>query len=247
MPTQTGKGYLASDEQVASLAKEYVTSATGAETARGTYLRILLAHSLRELHRGSHKRHTAAEALGAVETAHAHLYAVVVEATLTPDVTPDPNLSDEERRRRTQERNRRTNFARSSKSEIAGFIKAGGRLVTLTPETITRDTLRQFSRAAREGPKSLPERVTAAVDRLASLSEQLMEEDPKTTAKAAPKTIAHIGEVLAVFVQRLADQDADAARGAVTDLQVELQAIVSPPRRMTGKRKVGGLTLHAEA
>lgn len=239
------KGYLATDAQVATLAKEYVTNATGAENARGTYLRILLAHSLRELHKSPHKRHTSAEALGAIESAHAHLYAVVVEATLTPDVAPEPKLSDEERRRRTQERNRRTNFARSSKSEIAAFIKAGGRLASLSPETITRDALRQFSRAAREGPKSLPDRITAAVERLTGLTEQLLEE-PKTAAKAAPKIVSAIGSALAEFIQQWNEQDADAAREAVTDLEADLTAIVAPPKRMTGRRKVGGLTLHAE-
>jgi hypothetical protein len=212
----TSKGYLATDEQVAALAKEYVASATSAENARGTYLRILLAHALRELHKGSHKRHTAAEALGAIETAHSHLYTVVTEATLTPDVTPDPDASDVERRRRTQERNRRTNFARSSKSDLTNFVKAGGRLVTLTPETVSRDELRRFARAAREGPKALPDRVASAVERLETLVRQLMEQDP------------------------------DGAREVVEGLQLELQTIVTPPKRMAGKRKVGNITLHAE-
>src|SRR4051812_10352391 len=112
------KGYLATDAQVAALARDYATSRSGADRAQQTFLSILTAHSLRELAKGSHKRHTTAEALGAVETAHAHLYAIVVEATLTPDVAPDPDASDEERRRRTQERNRRTTFARSSKSDL---------------------------------------------------------------------------------------------------------------------------------
>lgn len=214
MATQA-KGYLATDAQVASLAREYVTSANGAEQARGTYLRILVAHSLRELHKGTHKRYSAAESLGAVETAHAHLYAIVVEATMTPDVVPDPDASDIERKRRTKERNRRTTFARTSKAALTGFVKAGGRLSTLTPEEVNRDTLTQFARAAREGPASLPDRVRSTVERLETL------------------------------VKQLAEQDIEAAREAVDALRIELQAIVTPPKRMRGSRKVGEMTLHA--
>jgi hypothetical protein len=214
MPIQ--KGYLATDTQVATLARDYVTNANGAEQARGTYLRILVAHSLRELSKSSSKRVTTAEALGAVETAHAHLYAVVVEATLTPDVAPDPEASDEERKRRTQERNRRTTFARTSKSALVGFIKAGGRLVTLTPEDVTRDALTHFARAAREGPATLPDKVRATADRLGTLLKQLAEEDP------------------------------EAARELVDALSTDMQVIVSPPKRMTGTRKVGNITLTAE-
>lgn len=210
------KGYLATDAQVAALAKDYVTNADGAERARGTYLRILTAHSLRELQKSPHKRHSTAEALGAVEAAHAHLYAVVMEATTTPDVAPDPDASDVERKRRTQERNRRTTFARTSKSALVGFIKAGGRLVTLTPEEVNRDTLTRFARAAREGPAALPDRVKSTVERLETL------------------------------LRQLAAEDADAAREVVDGLSVELKSIVSPPRRMTGSRKVGNITLHAE-
>ena len=118
------KAYLATDAQVATLAKEYVTNADGADKARGTYLRILVAHSLRELQKGSHKRHTQAESLGAVEAAHAHLYAVIVEAVLTPDVKPDPDASTEERDRRTKERNRRTTFARTSKAALTAVVSS---------------------------------------------------------------------------------------------------------------------------
>lgn len=210
------KAYLATDAQVASLAKQYVTNADGAEQARGTYLRILVAHSLRELQKGAHKRHTAAESLGAVEAAHAHLYGVVVEAVLTPDVAPNPEASKEERARRTLERNRRTTFARSSKADLTGFVKAGGRLSTLTPESVTRDALRRVVRAAREGPAALPDRVKATVERLEGL------------------------------VKQLAQEDLEAAREIVDGLKMELRAIVTPPKRMRGTRKVGDITLHAE-
>jgi hypothetical protein len=232
MASHAPKGYLATDEQVASLAKDYVKNAEGAENARGTYLRILVAHSLRELHKSSHKRYSTAEALGAVEAAHTHLYAIVVEATLTPDVMPEPGASDEERRRRTTERNRRTTFARSSKSALVGFIKAGGRLATLTPAEVNRDALTRFARAAREGPKTLQERFEG-------LAERLAEKDP-TLARGV------VGELHVNLLKQLMKEDPEAGREAVEGLQVELEAILTPPRRMTGKRKVGSLTLHAE-
>lgn len=214
MPSKTN--YLATDAQVASLAKDYVQNASGVESARGTYLKIHLAHALQEIAKGTAKRHTAAETLAAVETTHARLYAVVLEAVTTPDIAKAEDLSPEESRRRAQERNRRSAFARSSRSELANFIKLGGRLLTLTPETVTRDALRQFIRTARAGPASIHDRLEAAVKRTETILREMTEED------------------------------ADAARNALDDLQHRLQAVVTPPKRMTGRRKVGNITLTAE-
>lgn len=216
MPIRT-KGYLATDAQVASLAKDYVTHADGSEQARGTYLRILVAHAQRELSKSDHKRHSAAESLGAIETAHAHLYGVVLEAITTPDIALVSDASDVERKRRAQERNRRSTFARSSKSALAGFVKAGGRLASLIPDDVTRDQLTKFTREAREGPVALPDRVETTAKRLETLVKQLMAEDP------------------------------DAAKTAVEALSWDLQAIVTPPKQMRGTRKVGEMTLRAEA
>lgn len=208
--------YLRNDTQVAQLAREFVQNATAVDNVRGTYLRILVAHALQELSRSQLKRYSTATALASVETVHAHLYAVVLEAVTTDDVRAEPGLEAGERRRRTAERNRRTTFARSSKSELANFVKAGGRLDQLTPETVTRDTLRDVIRAARAGPASVPERFTTLADRL------------ETTLRS------------------YVEQDAEAAREALDDLRHRLQAVVTPPKRMTGTRKVKDLTLHAE-
>lgn len=210
------QAFLATDAQVAALARDYVTSADGTARASGTYLQYLLAHTLRELHKNPHKRYTMADAQGALAAAHAHLYAVVVEATVTPDVAPDPDVSKDERDRRTKERNRRTVFARTSKADITAFIKAGGRLATLDPATVTRDMLRKFASAAREGPAALPDRVRSTADRLEALVKQLVEEDREAAAQI------------------------------VESLSVELHAIVTPPKLMRGSRKVGNITLHAE-
>lgn len=210
--------YLATDAQVATLTREHVQNAQGAATGQETFLRILLAHSLRELSKGQHKRHSAAEALASVETAYAHLYAIVLEAVTTPDLTADnPDLDKAEKRRRAQERNRRSGFARSSKSELATFVKLGGRLVTLEPATVTRDILRAFIKSARAGPASAPERVEAAATRLENV------------------------------LRELAAEDLSAAKDALDDLRHRLQAVVTPPKRMTGTRRVGDITLRAEA
>lgn len=210
------QNFLATDAQVATLAREYVQSADGTARASGTYLQYLLAHTQAELAKSPHKRHTQADSVGALAAAHARLYAVVVEATVTPDVVADPDATKDERDRRTKERNRRTVFARTSKADLTAFIKAGGRLATLTPATVTRDELRRFARAARAGPATLPDRVTAAAERLQTL------------------------------VRQLAEEDAAAAREAVDELSTELSAIVTPPKQMRGTRKVGNITLHAE-
>lgn len=208
--------YLRNDTQVAALAREFVQNATAVDNVRGTYLRILVAHALQELSKSQLKRYSTATALASVETVHTHLYAVVLEAVTTDDVRAEPGLDAGERRRRTSERNRRTTFARSSKSELANFVKAGGRLDQLTPETVTRDALRDVIRAARAGPASVPERFEHYADRVETALRSFME------------------------------QDADAAREAAESLRHRLAVLIKPPKRMTGTRRVGDMTLHAE-
>lgn len=210
-------GYIASEATLKTLAQQYVTGADAADEVRGVYLKVLVAHSLREASNLSRKRLTQADAQGSVAAAHALLYAIVVDAVTTPDIAADDSLEKEERSRRSRERNRRTTFARTSKSTLLAFVKAGGRLVTLDPATVTKEQLRTVAQQARQGPKAIVDQLKAARDRVAKLLATLKEEDP------------------------------DAAQEEVDNFNHELQAVVTPPKPMKGTRKLKDVTLQAAA
>lgn len=210
-------GYIASDATLKTLAQQYVTGADAADEVRGVYLKVLVAHALREAQNLSHKRITMPDAIGAVTAAHSLLYAVILDAVTTADVAADDSLDKDERSRRARERNRRTTFARTAKSTLLSFVKAGGRLVTLDPASVTKEFLRTFTQQARQGPKTLPDQIKAARARLGKL------------------------------VAALKEQDADAAQEEVDTTSTTLQAVVTPPKQMRGTRRLKDVTLQAAA
>lgn len=215
--TLAKSGYIASDATLKTLAQNYVSGSDAADEVRGVYLKVLVAHSLREAQNLSNKRITQADAQGAVAAAHALLYAIILDAVTTPDVAADDGVDKDERRRRSKERNRRTTFARTAKSTLLGFVKAGGRLATLEPATVTKEQLRTFAQQARQGPKAVVDQIKAARSRLEKLLATLKETDP------------------------------EAAQEEVDTTGTTLQAIVTPPKPMRGTRRLKDVTLRAAA
>jgi hypothetical protein len=180
-------GYIASDATLKTLAERYVTGADAADEVRGVYLKVLVAHSLREAQNLTHKRITMPDAIGAVTAANALLYSVILDAVTTPELAADDSLDKDERSRRARERNRRTTFARTAKSTLLSFVKAGGRLVTLDPTTVTKESLRTFVQQARQGP-GIPDQIKAARARLEKLVAQLKETDADAAQEAVDAT-----------------------------------------------------------
>lgn len=200
-------GYLVSDTVLANLARDYVDGVARTDSIRGGYLRILVAHSKRAFR-------SVKDAIQAVEQTHQHLYGVISEAVLTKDIAAEEGLSKEEAARRARERNRRTNFARTAKSALMGFLKRGGKLQTLKPHAVTKDALRLRLTQSRAGP---------------------------TTRKS---TWNRLEDRLEGFLKRVAAKDPDAAQEMLVELQGRLAAVVATKPVATGRRKVGELTLH---
>lgn len=216
-------GYIVSDATLVTLTKDFVDGIDKADSVRGNFLKILVAHSKRALGKWNVKRATAEKALEAVEEAYGHLYAVVLEAITTPDLLPDPDISQEDRSKRAYERNRRSTFARSAKSTLVAWINAGGRLATLNPADVTKEELRRLyaGEGAGEGARTLEGRIAATATRLEA------------------------------FVKELADEDIEEAREKVEELIGRLQALIEPAappgkhKPLTSRKKrVGELTLH---
>jgi hypothetical protein len=168
-------GYVVSDTTLAQIAREYVDIKGRAEGVRGTYLKILVAHAQRELGR---KRGTD-DVLLAIETVHQHLYDVVLQAITTKDIAPAEDLEASERTRRALERNRRTTFARTAKSVLTSWVRAGGKIEKLVPKDVRKDELQKLYQPAQiRRNATIKERATRVEKKLESLVRRMIDEDP---------------------------------------------------------------------
>jgi hypothetical protein len=164
MKTSTPTNFLFDDAAIAALARDYATGVGRADTIRGTYLRVLVAHAQQEL---TTTRVTLPATIAAIERADSHLYAIVKESVTTVDIADAEGLEPAEARRRALERNRRSNFARTAKSTLVNWTRTGGKLRSIDASTVTKDQLR----VAHDGdaPTSLDARaarIEARVERI---------------------------------------------------------------------------------
>jgi hypothetical protein len=208
-------GYLATDEQLAAIAQEYAVGLGAITGVRLNYLRILVAHSKRAAGQKA-KKMTSTQTRKVVQEVHDKLYAVVLAAITTPDIAPDDSASDRDRARRTIERNRRSNFARTAKHALDTFVDAGGKLSALNPATVTKESLRPRDRTDDRG-------------------------SPGRLVRSAERT----SERMVKLVTRLAAENKAAARKLVNALIAELEPLTAKPlTRKTVRR--GQLVLHPE-
>jgi hypothetical protein len=185
-------GYLATDEQLSALAQEYAVGLGAISGVRLSYLRILVARTRQAAGRQLKKLTTSQTRKLAQET-HDKLYAVVLAAITTPDLSVDDKLSTEERSRRAMERNRRSNFARTAKHALDTYIDAGGKLAALDPKTVTKESLRRRDRPDDRGSaRRLVRSATRSAERVVKLVAQLAEED----RRAARRLISTLMEQL---------------------------------------------------
>lgn len=136
--------YVADEAQVEALARQHYTASTEASAAGSTYLRVLVAGVQAQLGpKRGRSRVDATAALSVLEAVHGRFYAAVLNGITTPEVAPDDSLDAKVTTARARERNRRSTFARSSKSTLATFIKGGGDLRVVTVATVTKRQLRE--------------------------------------------------------------------------------------------------------
>jgi hypothetical protein len=143
------KHYVANEAQIEGLANECYKAGAQVQRTDGIYLRVLIAGCQAQL--GSSKRGRAPNAesqLAVVEQVHERFYAAVLRGVTTPDVANEANLEAAERNRRTLERNRRSNFARQSKSTLAAYATAGGDIRAIEVATVTKGSLRAATPAS---------------------------------------------------------------------------------------------------
>lgn len=192
--TQIERNHFQADEAtVEKLAASHYDSASAVTRIAGTYFKILLACAqvtlvgkpVVRLARGAKKPVDTDTQLKALETAHATLYPAVRRGVETPDVEPLEGLLTDEANRRSAERNRRSNYARTSAYALRRYVKAGGDLRRLVVTTATKNGVIEATPSAGGVEEDTrPARIKRAATRLAALAEELASAD-KPAAEAA--------------------------------------------------------------
>lgn len=158
--------FLATDADIEALAKDRQSAVERDGKASGTYLKVLVALTAHEIgtrttplarRRGRASKKVlppleVVDHLSAAERVIARCYAVVLRAVATPELAAAEGLSQEEANRRTLERNRRTNYARTAAYALRSFVASGGDARDLDLATVTKGMLREA--AERNAPPS---------------------------------------------------------------------------------------------
>lgn len=144
--TIAAANFVADAKQVEALAHEHYTANAGMRSADGTYLKVVIVACQRDLGvrpKGRARVDSKAQ-LSVLENVHAPFYEAVLRGVTTSDIAADTGLDKDESARRAVERNRRSTFARSSKSTLVSYINAGGDLRTIDAVTTSKVQLRNF-------------------------------------------------------------------------------------------------------
>lgn len=177
LSTIEAKGFKATAEEVEQLARERQEGLLFGERAGVSYLKILTALTITELPTGgfavTHRRRKATTPeertaqLAALEAVNSTCYGAVTKAVITPDIEKvATGLSKGEQTRRAQERNRRTNYARTAMSALRRYVEVGRDLRDLDPVQVSKaqlwDIIGKYT--PEQAPQQTADRVARAAD-----------------------------------------------------------------------------------
>ena len=176
------KNYVYTTAEIQDLARAGMEATAAVGETRQTYLRALVGTTQAEL-KGT-KGATQAMQAKALLGVHKRFYAAVMQAIITPDIAQAPRLSQEERTRRSLERNRRSNFARSAHSTLQKWLKVGeNNLASLKAASVSKTQLIAATpRSETQRPvkfESVKAKVDALVGDILERSRELAKADPE--------------------------------------------------------------------
>lgn len=203
--------YIVKDDSVIeTLALAYVDARLRVNRTSSTYLRVLCANAQAIL--ASAPGHDKALSVtdGDVQRrvlaqVHRRYYPIILATVTTPDIAKAPNCKPDERRRRAKERNRRSNFARTSYSMLRRFVREGHDLMELRVDRLTKRALTDGLPAMAPTSQGLAgvrgKRVLAAFERradgLAKLAERAIKADERAALPQLEKLAQRLWTVLA--------------------------------------------------
>lgn len=157
--------YTMDDKQVEALASERTRCAGVVSGFDGVYLKALVAGTQARLVKAGKRPETVTQ-LAALDLVAVPFYAAVLRGVVTDEIALGADLEAAEAQRRTRERNRRATFARSAKSTLVAWVKAGGDVRALAAATVGKSELRIATvkaQAAREPAGAQIERAQRAI------------------------------------------------------------------------------------
>ena len=154
--------YTMTEKQVEALAAQRAEGLAVTDKLDGTYLRVLVTGAQAALAPKASRKAEYAAQLQAVETVGAAYYGAVLRGVVTSDIELVAGLEAQESRHRKIERNRRATFARSAKSTLLSWVRAGGDLRVLEAPAVTKGEMRAAINAARSAAVSPGERIAKA-------------------------------------------------------------------------------------
>jgi hypothetical protein len=194
--------YLATEGDIEALAREYYESQERLAGSRTTYFRSLLAAVQVEIAgKPTLRTNKTASALTEEETAkhleafervNTRLYAAVIRGSVTPDVADAPGLREEERRRRSLERNRRNNYARSAASTLRAHIRAGHDVTRISVVHATKNSMVVSNSTQSRLPLTDSERLQRRVKNTSSRLTALVSDLGSTDKPAAMATLQEL-------------------------------------------------------
>lgn len=205
--------YLASAEDVQSMTSVHLDAQQTVSRTHGTYFRILVACTQKDIcgkptlrarsHAGDGAQIDTAAHLEAFERINSSLYAAVLRASVPAELEGNDRLNADEARRRSLERNRRTNFARSSATTLRQFIKRGGNVLRLSVPTVTKNAVAAMTPAAEgEGQPSedrARRKAARAASQIIATAEAIAESDKPSAIAVLQDTLSRVAGALLQF------------------------------------------------
>lgn len=169
------KKYVANVEDIRKLTRENVDAEQSLASTRKLYFQALVGTTRAEL---TGKEDSREQAIS-LRIVHDRFYAGVLEVIGMKD---SARLGPDEKKRRTAERNAKSNFARSVFGAVRRWVLAGHDLATLSPVTATEQQLRKETPIAatrRKGnAKQAQKRVGSLVEKILTQARQLANANP---------------------------------------------------------------------
>lgn len=215
--------YVATAAQVETLAANHYTHDAGLVSTSGTYLRVLVAAVQAQI--GSGKRGKP-DQLAVIERVDAMLYPAVLRGIVTPDCAPANGtpLDAAEATRRSLERNRRASFARSAKSTLVAFTRAGGDIRRLDVHTVSKGQLRKAT-APAESQNPLERRIDRAHGVIERSIVAMARGDPHAARDALSKLMDDLRKVL----ERLGPDEDEAGTTTVVTARRHARTVAGRP------------------
>lgn len=144
--TLESRGHVATEDDIRTLASDFVAALSSANGSKLHYLRALIGTTVHELGAPSRQRSiqgakikdddVRTQHLAALESVHGRFYTVIKETT-AKELAHLPSAGG----KRGDEVNRKCNYARTALYAIRGWMRAGNDITTLAPGKVTKESL----------------------------------------------------------------------------------------------------------